>query len=433
MSDETWAELKRPTPDWFAEAKFGIFIHWGAYAVPAWAEPIGELGTIEPEEWFFHNPYSEWYFNTLRLEGSAAQAHHRADFGDAPYDDFLDSWRAADFDPADWARLFRHAGADYVIPTTKHHDGITLWDAPGTGDRNTVRRGPRQDLVQRIADAVRAEGMRFGVYYSGGLDWSVTPHLPPITGMNFEEARPKDAAYNYYALEHVRDLVERYRPDILWNDINWPDAGKRSGSDGLVELFESYYAAHPEGVVNDRWGVPHWDFRTSEYAARGDAEADPMWENCRGIGFSFGFNSIEGSEHTLTPLALAQYRVDVVARGGRLLLNVGPTADGRIPDLQRATLERFGDWKGVVQASSARTVPPTGSLPQTDEPWIRHWETPDETLLFVATPGNHRIPLEGTTVVRSLVPGHRAEVRDGGLQVSVGDVTPGPAVFSWSR
>ena len=154
-----------------------------------------------------HNPYAEWYFNTIRIPGSPAAEHHQQVYGGAPYDDFLDAWTAEAFDPADWAQLFAAAGAEYVIPTTKHHDGIALWDAPGTGTRNTVHRGPRRDLIAEIATAVRAEGMRFGVYYSGGLDWSIT-NLPPITSAaDLHTLRPTDAAYNAYAYLHVR------RPD----------------------------------------------------------------------------------------------------------------------------------------------------------------------------------------------------------------------------
>ena len=165
MTSENWDDLSRPLPEWFAKAKFGVFIHWGAYSVPAWAEPTGALGEVPDDQWFAHNPYAEWYFNTIRIDGSPAQEHHRTVHGGAPYDDFLDQWKAERFDPAAWAELFAHAGAEYVVPTTKHHDGIALWDAPGTASRNTVRRGPQRDLIGAIADAVRAEGMRFGVYY----------------------------------------------------------------------------------------------------------------------------------------------------------------------------------------------------------------------------------------------------------------------------
>lgn len=159
MSNSIWHDLARPTPLWFEQAKFGTFIHWGAYSVPAWAEPIGELGTIPLDHWFIHNPYAEWYANTIRLKNSPAAVHHQEAYGGAPYDDFLDQWETTDFDPQDWARLFKAAGADYVIPTTKHHDGITLWDAPGTGDRNTVQRGAKRDQIRDTADAVRAQGI----------------------------------------------------------------------------------------------------------------------------------------------------------------------------------------------------------------------------------------------------------------------------------
>jgi len=204
---ELWATLERPLPTWYANAKFGIFIHWGPYSVPAWAEPSGALGVVPEDIWFTHNAYAEWYYNTIRIPGSPAQQHQAEVYGGAPYDDFLDAWTARDFDPTSWARLFASAGAEYVIPTSKHHDGVTLWEAPGTGARNTVHRGPKRDLIADIADAVRAEGLRFGVYYSGGLDWSVTNFPPHTTSAEVRDLRPKDAAYNLYAFHHVQDLV----------------------------------------------------------------------------------------------------------------------------------------------------------------------------------------------------------------------------------
>jgi alpha-L-fucosidase len=149
---ELWATLRRPLPRWFAQARLGIFIHWGPYAVPAWAEPTGALGVVPVAQWFTHNPYAEWYHNTIRIAGSPAAQHHQQVYGGAPYDDFLDAWTASSFDPHDWARLFAAAGAEYVIPTTKHHDGVAPWDAPGTCARNTVHRGPRA-ATSRVADA----------------------------------------------------------------------------------------------------------------------------------------------------------------------------------------------------------------------------------------------------------------------------------------
>ena len=385
---ELWASLERPLPQWFAQARFGIFIHWGPYCVPAWAEPTGALGVVPETAWFKHNPYAEWYYNTIRIPGSPASDHHQQVYGGAPYDDFLDSWTASAFDPHDWARLFAAAGAEYVIPTSKHHDGVTLWDAPGTGPRNTVHRGPRRDLISEIASAVRAEGLRFGVYYSGGLDWSIT-NLPPISSVaDLRRLRPVDAAYNTYAYLHVQDLVARYAPDVLWNDIDWPDAGKRGGPFSLYALFERYYTAVPDGVVNDRWGATHWDFRTSEYEAGREHEQAGPWENCRGIGFSFGYNQVEDEHHSLGGYELARYLTDVVSRGGRLLLNVGPTAEGSIPTVQRKALEELGRWMAkagpILRASSPISL---DEARPSDEPWVRWLGTPKHLVAVVDARG----------------------------------------------
>ena len=181
---------ERPLPEWAREASLGIFVHWGAYSVPAWAEPIGALGAVPDDEWFAHNAYAEWYANTIRIEGSPAAEHHAREYGGAPYEAFLDAWRAESYDPADWASLFASIGADYVVPTTKHHDGIALWDAPGSGSLTTVARGPRRDLIAPLAEAVRAEGLRFGVYYSGGLDWAFADFPPHRSSDDVDALRP---------------------------------------------------------------------------------------------------------------------------------------------------------------------------------------------------------------------------------------------------
>lgn len=336
---------ERELPRWYADTPFGIFIHWGAYSVSAWGEPIGALGTIEWETWFKHNPYSEWYYNTIRIDGSPAQEHHREVYGDMPYDGLLDLWKAENFDPAEWATLFRDAGAGYVIPTTKHHDGITLWDAPHTNGRNTVARGPRRDLIAPIAEAVRNAGMHFGVYYSGGLDWHVRPMPPHTTDESVNDTgRPKDAEYGAYCAEHCRDLIDRYQPEVLWNDIQWPDDAKNFGLDGLGTLFNYFYARVPSGVVNDRYGDTHSDYLTSEYSHLLDNEGDKAWENCRGIGYSFAFNQLEDESHYLTGYQIARMLTDIVSRGGHFLLNVGPKADGTLPELQRRALVDLARW-----------------------------------------------------------------------------------------
>ncbi|ANJ26187.1 alpha-L-fucosidase [Agromyces aureus] len=395
----------RPLPDWAREASLGFFVHWGAYSVPAWAEPSGALGTVPDDEWFAHNAYAEWYANTIRIEGSPAAEHHAREFGGAPYDALLDAWRAESYDPADWARLFRSVGADYVVPTTKHHDGIALWDAPGSGDLTTVARGPRRDLIGPLAEAVRAEGIRFGVYYSGGLDWAFTGGPPHRSSADIELQRPKDADYNDYAFAHVVDLIERYAPDLIWNDIDWPDAGKRPGPRSIEALLARYREAVPHGVVDDRWGAPVGDYATSEYAHDTDHETGTGWEHCRGLGFSFGYNRVEDESLTLSPRELARLYADVVSRGGRLMLNVGPTAAGEIPAVQRRTLEGVAPWMTAIKPHTlGRRMLRADEVEVTDAAWWRAWATPDGIVVVVDAPAASVRSVDGRPIIRIVLP-----------------------------
>ena len=389
---DVFKRFEREVPEWFLDAKLGFMVSWGAFSVPAWGEPIGELGTIDDwKEWFKHNPYAEWYYNTIRIEGSPAREFHKKNFNDCDYDDLLDMWKAEKFQPDEWAKLFAYAGAQYIVPLSKHHDGITLWDAPGTGTRNTVHRGPKRDLIGDIATAVRKAGIRFAVYYSGGLDWEVTKTLPAISDNNQGNGgmqRPVDAAYSMYAYKHVIDLIDRYKPDVLWNDIEWPDFSKREGEYSLAALFDYYYKEVPHGVVNDRWGKEtHFDYETSEYQFMADSENAPAWENCRGIGLSFGYNQVESEQHSLNTESALRHFLDIVSRGGNFLLNVGPTAAGEIPEIQKKVLMGLGDWmainSGAVYATRA-----IKEIPATDTPWVRWAKKGNSVFAYIDAVGN---------------------------------------------
>ena len=389
---DVFKRFEREVPEWFLDAKLGFMVSWGAFSVPAWGEPIGELGTIEDwKEWFKHNPYAEWYYNTIRIEGSPAREFHKKNFNDCDYDDLLDMWKAEKFQPDEWAKLFAYAGAQYIVPLSKHHDGITLWDAPGTGTRNTVHRGPKRDLIGDIATAVRKAGIRFAVYYSGGLDWEVTKTLPAISDNNQGVEgmqRPVDAAYSMYAYKHVIDLIDRYKPDVLWNDIQWPDFSKREGEYSLAALFDYYYKEVPHGVVNDRWGKDtHFDYETSEYQFHTESENASAWENCRGIGLSFGYNQVESEQHSLNTESALRHFLDIVSRGGNFLLNVGPTASGEIPEIQKKVLMGLGDWmainSGAVYATRA-----IKEIPATDTPWVRWAKKGNSVFAYIDAVGN---------------------------------------------
>lgn len=368
----------RNCPDWYATPQLGIFIHWGIFAVPAFAPrgaSISDLTRYDYDHLFARAPYAEWYANALRIPGSETARHHAAKYGARSYDDFRPEFEAAaaSFDAERWADLFTASGARYVVFVSKHHDGFCLWP---TEVRNPHRPGwhAKRDFVGELADAVRKRGMRFGLYYSGGLDWTFRPE--PISDLgDMFACVPVESEYADYAEAQLRELIARYKPSVLWNDIAWPDEAR------LPRLFADYYAAVPEGVVNDRWmgnvGLmtalrdpqirksfnasikariasapdgelqspppPHCDFRTVEYA-KGHDMGGKKWESTRGLGLAFGYNANEETGDYLTGDGLIALYKDVTSRGGNLLINVGPCADASIPDVQQAPLLALGKY-----------------------------------------------------------------------------------------
>lgn len=344
-------------PDWFHDAKLGIFVHWGLYSVPAWAPLTGELGKVTATEgwskWFANNPYAEWYMNSMRIPDSVTHRHHVETYGaDFAYRDFIPMFDQAtqNWDPTAWADLFRQVGARYVVLTTKHHDGFLLWPSEHPNPFHE-QYCARRDLVGELTEAVRARGMRMGLYYSGGLDWTFNPTVIQDI-VDIPAAVPQREDYVTYANAHWRELIARYEPSVLWNDIAYPAAAD------LNDLFAHYYNAVPEGVINDRFtqrfefsegqivNRQHHDFKTPEYATF-DTVTAFKWEATRGIGFSFGYNRNEGVDHYLSVQELVRSFVDIVSKNGNLLLNVGPTAEGLIPALQRERLAGLGRWLDI--------------------------------------------------------------------------------------
>ncbi len=341
----------RPLPPWFDDAKFGLFVHWGPSSVAGYAPRSGRVWDV-PDQ-FKENPYTEWYWNSLKIPGSSARRHHDATYGpDYPYENFADEFKrlTAAWDPRPWADLAVAAGARYVVPVTKHHDGFLLWPSAVRSPHVAPGYASGRDLIGDLAGAVRANGLRFGVYYSGGLDWPW--HNQTIRSMaDMAAAIPRDPAYADYAFAHWRDLIARYSPDCLWNDIYMPGTREQ-----LASLFADYYAAIPEGVVNDRYkprftsrgmeSDAHCDYSTPEYTVEADIR-EKKWECVRGIGHSFGFNREEGEDDYIKPQALVHLLVDIVSKNGNLLLNMGPRADGTIPELQRDRLLAVGRWLAI--------------------------------------------------------------------------------------
>ncbi|HJZ97833.1 MAG TPA: alpha-L-fucosidase [Candidatus Solibacter sp.] len=342
--EPTWESIRTHTvPDWYNDAKLGIFIHWGLYSVPAWAPPSGELGKVDPNKWFYQNPYAEWYLNSLRLNDSPTYKHHIETYGaNFDYYDFVSMFDkdVRNWKPVVWARLFRETGARYVVLTSKHHDGFRLWPSRVP---NPKRPGgsisARRDLVGELTAAVRAEGLKMGLYYSGGLDWTFETR-PIATREDLKTTAPQTEEYARYADAHWRELIERYQPSVMWNDITYPKIGK------LTEIFAEYYNRVPEGVIDNRFGVDFSDFTTPEYSHY-DQITPKKWESCRGLGFSFGYNRVEGTKEVIAPDKLVALLIDIVSKNGNLLLNIGPRPDGSISEIQLDRLHALGLWLDV--------------------------------------------------------------------------------------
>ena len=335
----SWASLdKRPVPGWFEDSKFGIFIHWGVYSVPSWGPTGDSIGV--------YDKYSEWYWNKLVNTGSRVNKHfnqfHLNTYGpNFKYQDFAPMFKAELFEPEKWAMLFRESGAKYVVLTSKHHEGFTLWPSEQSWNWNSVDIGPHRDLCGDLTDAVKRAGLRMGFYYSL-YEWYNPVYRNDLPTYVDEHMIPQ-----------MKDLVNRYTPDILWTDGEWDKPSKEWKSEEFLAWLYNDSPVKTNIVVNDRWGSEtrskHGGIYTTEYGLIGekegiDSSVPHPWEECRGIGTSFGFNRTEGLSDYSTAEQLIKILVSTVSAGGNLLLDIGPDADGTIPVIMQQRLMEIGDW-----------------------------------------------------------------------------------------
>lgn len=362
VDTQTWEQLDaRPIPAWFPAAKFGIFIHWGPFSVPAWRTVSDEL----------FGGYAEWYYACVYGEyRNADPDYHRETWGeDFAYRDFAPLFTAQCFDPAEWASLFRRAGARYVVLTSKHHDGFCMWatDNPHKSGWNAGDVGPRRDILGELADAVRAEGMKMGVYYSIP-EWETHPshrcdggYFVPeddvrLFGMD-PDAYPDEVLHPQW-----KELNERYRPSVIYTDGGeWDLSEDYTRSRELLTWLYTEAPNRDEVVVNDRMhvGMPgrHGDYFSTEYSDIEGYGALHPWEESRGIGKSYGYNRAETLDDYAQTPELIDLLVRTVGRGGNLLLNVGPREDGTIPEVQRQRLIEIGEWLDANKGAIYDTEP----------------------------------------------------------------------------
>ena len=318
----TWESInQRGYPQWFSDAKLGIFIHWGVYSVPAFASKEG---------------YAEWYYRGLMTNDDRQAFQERIYGKDFKYEDFVPMWKAELWNPDEWAELFKKSGARYVLLVSKHHDGYCLWPSQYAPGWNSVETGPRSDICGELTEAVRNKGLKMGFYYSLP-EWTSKIHRWYVD--------PDDDISEYvdtHMIPQLKELVTDYKPTVLFTDGEWRNSAEQWHATELISWY--YNTVGDEAIVNDRWGNgQQHGFRTPEYSA-GITLTDRPWAECRGLGRSFGLNRNEPLDNYMTSDELIQHFCVLVAAGGGMTLNVGPAADGTIPLLQQERLLDLGNW-----------------------------------------------------------------------------------------
>ncbi len=330
--ENNWASLNaRPVPQWFADAKFGIFIHWGLYSVPAFSR---------------RGDYAEWYGMQMKDENNeTVRRFHDRVYGGRPYADFAGDFKAELFDAKQWAELFKKAGAKYINLVSKHHDGFCMFKSDYAPFWNSVDVGPHRDFCRELRDALEGTGVRFGVYHSIYEWWN------PLYLKDPER----------YALEHLhpmlKELITKYEPATLFTDGEWDHPSSVWHSTEFLTWLYNESPVKDFIVPNDRWGKETrgrlgGNFTTEYGLVEGgkrieDVVLDRPFEECRGIGRSFGLNRMEGVDDYLSSKELLETLVSLVSKGGNFLLNVGPAADGTIPVIMEERLLDMGKWLNV--------------------------------------------------------------------------------------
>jgi alpha-L-fucosidase len=362
-----WATLmKYEQPQWYKDAKFGIFIHWGVYSVPA-AE----------NEWYPRNIYQpkEGAYRDFRARFASSDPALKDAKG---YKDLIPLFRAERFDAAEWARLFKESGARYVVPVAEHHDGFSMYDS-GLSDWTVAKMGPKRDTLAELASAARAEGLHFGLsshraehdwFFDGGRTMRSDvndPRYASLYGPAHEgigQFKPLIDDWTYLSPEFARDwlardteLVEKYKPEIVYFDWWAGQAGYRPSVAKFAAFYYNYAAAHGyTGAIDIKDYVMNWKAGTRDFErGQQDRILEDHWQTDTSISnASWGY--IERDTFK-TPEFLIRQLVDIVSKNGNLLLNVGPRSDGTIPDEVQATLREIGGWLKVNGEAIYATAP----------------------------------------------------------------------------
>jgi len=365
--NNTWDSLAfRPRPTWFDDAKFGIFLHWGVFSVPSFM--------------------TEWYWNELMSGNPPFVEFHNRVYGCSGvqpdkfpcvgppfrYEDFPNMFKAELFDPDFWANLFYKSGAKYVVLTSKHHEGWCNFPSAQHWNWNSVDMGPHRDLVADLTTSVRKAGLRMGLYHSL-REW-----FNPLYVQDINDNCNTTSFVDEILLPTLKDMTSRYQPEVIWSD----GAGDSPCTSDSVKYWKApdylswlYNSSPVRGsiVTNDRWG----DGSGGDYTSGPDRYTPgklviAKWESCFTIQRnSWGYDRTEQIADYINTVDLIYQLVSVVSCNGNLLLNVGPTADGRIMPAFEERLIEIGEWLGVNGEAIYGSVP-----------WTKQNDTDDQRIWY---------------------------------------------------
>ncbi|KAM8945557.1 plasma alpha-L-fucosidase [Pelodytes ibericus] len=422
----TWESLdSRPLPDWFDDVKFGIFIHWGVFSVPSFGS-----------EWFW------WYW-----QGSKSQAYVNFMSHNYPsyfqYQNFGSMFTAEFYDPKQWADTLKASGAKYVVLTSKHHEGYTLWGSKYSWDWNSVDIGSKRDLVEELASAIRNRtNLRFGLYHSL-FEW-FNPLFLSDKANSFQTRTFPDTK----SLPELYEIVTKYKPELLWSDGDGNAPCEYWNSTGFLAWLYNESPVRDTVVTNDRWGkgciCKHGGYYTCSDRYNPGHLLAHKWENCMTIDKrSWGYRRNALLSELLTIEEIVKELVETVSCGGNLLMNIGPTHDGRIPVIFEERLNQIGQWLKVNGEAIYSTKPWRA---QNDTVTTGVWYTckPEEQVVyatFLSWPVDWKITLGqprgsvGTTQVQLV--GHEGDLswepsNENGMIVALPKLNPSQMPVHWA-
>ncbi|XP_067281694.1 tissue alpha-L-fucosidase-like [Pseudorasbora parva] len=334
-----WTSLDaRPLPEWYDEVKFGIFVHWGVFSVPAFGS-----------EWFW------WNWKGIQKSDYVQFMIKNYPPGFS-YADFAPDFRAQFFDPQEWADIFEASGAKYVVFTSKHHEGFTNWASPNSWNWNSVDDGPHRDLVGDLGNAIRERSLHYGLY-SSLFEWFNPLYLSDKkAGFKTQDFVAKKV------MPELLNLVNRYKPDLIWSDGDWEAPDTYWNSTEFLAWLYNDSPVKDVVVTNDRWGkgcyCKHGGYFNCADKFTPGQLPNHKWEKCQSVDkLSWGYRrNIKLSELMDLP-ALIKDLVSTVSLGGNYLLNVGPTADGMIVPVFEERLRGIGAWLKINGEAIYATKP----------------------------------------------------------------------------